>query len=87
MATLEDLEARIAALEASQADYRAVLAAINALGTNQRGHAEQLSGVNSKVDQLATKSDDTNARVRSLEEGQAEILDLLVRALDDRNKG
>jgi prefoldin subunit 5 len=30
MATLEDLEARIAALEASQADYRAVLAAVNA---------------------------------------------------------
>ena len=31
MATLEDLEARVAALEASQADYRAVLAAVNAL--------------------------------------------------------
>jgi len=29
VATLEDLEARIAALEASQADYRAVLAAVN----------------------------------------------------------
>ncbi|HYR15375.1 MAG TPA: hypothetical protein VEQ67_14325, partial [Mycobacterium sp.] len=34
MATLEDLEARVAALEASQADYRAVLAAVNALGAN-----------------------------------------------------
>ncbi|MDG5773748.1 hypothetical protein [Mycolicibacterium fortuitum] len=87
MATLEDLEARIAALEASQADYRAVLAAINALGANQRDHAERLSGVNSKVDHIATKSDDTNARVRSLEDGQAEIKDLLLRALDDRNKG
>jgi len=31
VATLEDLEARVAALEASQADYRAVLAAVNAL--------------------------------------------------------
>ena len=39
MATLEDLEARVAALEASQADYRAVLAAVNALGANQRDHA------------------------------------------------
>ncbi|WP_301122509.1 hypothetical protein [Mycolicibacterium fortuitum] len=87
MATLEDLEARIAALEASQADYRAVLAAINALGTNQRDHADRLSRVETKVDQLATKSDDTNARVRSLEEGQAEIKDLLLRALADRNKG
>lgn len=28
--TLEDLEARVAALEASQADYRAVLAAVSA---------------------------------------------------------
>ena len=31
MAALEDLEARVSALEASQADYRAVLAAVNAL--------------------------------------------------------
>jgi hypothetical protein len=33
---LDDLEARVAALEASHADYRAVLAAVNALGANQR---------------------------------------------------
>ncbi|MGV0771859.1 hypothetical protein [Mycobacterium syngnathidarum] len=94
MATLEDLEARIAALEASQADYRAVLAAINALGANQRemattvrDHTARLDRVETKVDQLAVKSDDTNARVRSLEEGQAGIKDLLLRALDDRSKG
>ena len=36
MATLEDLEARVAALKASQADYGAVLAAVNVLGANQR---------------------------------------------------
>lgn len=92
MATLEDLEARVAALEAAHADYRAVLAAVNALGTNQREHAERLNRVETKVDQLSTtvdqlaaKSDDTNARVRSLEEGQAEIKDLLVRALDRKD--
>jgi hypothetical protein len=45
MATLEDLEARIAALEASQADYRAVLAAVNALGANQRDHGLRLTAV------------------------------------------
>ena len=45
MATLEDLEARVAALEASQADYRAVLAAINALAANQREHALGLAAV------------------------------------------
>ncbi|WP_301122507.1 hypothetical protein [Mycolicibacterium fortuitum] len=86
MATPEDLETQIAALEASQADNRAV-EATKALGANQRDHADRLSGLDSKIDQLATKSDDTNARVRSLEEGQAEIKDLLLRALDDRNKG
>jgi BMFP domain-containing protein YqiC len=38
VAALEDLEARIAALEAAQADYRAGLSAVNALGANQRDH-------------------------------------------------
>ena len=55
MATLEDLEARIAALEASQADYRAVLAAVNALGANQRDHTLDLAAV--KTDVAAVKTD------------------------------
>jgi hypothetical protein len=55
MATLEDLEARVAALEASQADYRAVLAAVNALGANQREHALDLGAV--KIDVAAVKTD------------------------------
>ena len=91
MTTLEDLEARVAALEASQADYRAVLAAVNALGANQRDaadtlrdHGRRLGTVESKVDVLIGKIDDTNARVRSLEDGQAEIKDLLIRALDNK---
>lgn len=85
MATLEELEARVAALEASQADYRAVLAAVNALGANQREHSERLDRVETKVDQLATTVDHlavTVDRLPSLEEGQAEIKDLLIRALD-----
>src|ERR671933_240852 len=49
MATLEDLEARVAALEASQADYRAVLAAVNALGANQREHQIRLTGVETRL--------------------------------------
>ena len=40
MAALEDLEARIAAMEAAHADYRAVLAAVNALGANRRDLAD-----------------------------------------------
>lgn len=67
---LED--ARVVALEASQADYgAAVLAAVNALDANTI-----------RLDRLENKVDDTNARVRSLEEGQVEIKDLLVRVLD-----
>jgi len=82
MATLEDLEARVAALEAAHADYRAVLAAVNALGANQREHSLRLASVETRLGSVEIKLDDTNARVRSLEEGQAEIKDLLIRALD-----
>ncbi|MGA5536492.1 hypothetical protein [Mycolicibacterium nivoides] len=45
MAALEDLEARVAALEADRFDYRAVLTAVNALGANQREHNLRLSSV------------------------------------------
>jgi hypothetical protein len=54
VATLEDLEARVAALEASRADYCAVMAAVNALGANQREHALDLAGV--KTDVAAVKT-------------------------------
>jgi hypothetical protein len=62
VATKEELEARIAALEASHADYRAVLAAVNALGANQRDHALDLGAVKTdlaavKIDVAAVKTD------------------------------
>ncbi len=90
---MEDLEACVAALEASHADYRAVLAAVNALGVNQREHSLKLTGVDSRLtgvesrlttveSELAAFRQETRTSVRSLEEGQAEIKDLLVRALD-----
>ena len=89
MATLEDLEARVTALEATQADYPAVLAAVNALGANQSELSLRLAAVENKVDSLGGQMADmggqmadTNARVRSLEEGQSEIKELLIRALD-----
>ena len=89
MATLEDLEARVAALEASQADYRAVLAAVNALGANQREHALGLTAVNTdlaavKTDLAAVKTDladfrqETRATFRSVDEQLAEIKDLII---------
>jgi hypothetical protein len=89
MTTLADLEARVAALEASQADYRAVLSAVNALGANQRDHSERigrvearLGGVESRLTVVGTTMDDTNTRVRSLEDTSGEIKELLIRALE-----
>jgi uncharacterized coiled-coil protein SlyX len=89
MATLEDLEARIAALEASQADYRAVLAAVNALRANQRDHGLRLTAVETRLGtvdtrlatvetELADFRTETRARFRSVDEQLAEIKDLIV---------
>jgi hypothetical protein len=89
MATLEDLEARVAALEASQADYRAVLAAVNVLGANQRDHGLGLAAVTTdladvKTDvatvkvELADFRTETRARFRSVDEHLAEIKDLII---------
>jgi ABC-type transporter Mla subunit MlaD len=82
MAALEDLEARVSALEASQADYRAVLAAVNALGGNQRDHALRLDTVTTRLDTVTTELADfrqeTRATSRSVDEQLAEIKDLIV---------
>ena len=82
MATLEDLEARVAALEASGADYRAVLAAVNALGANQREHALRLTAVETDLaDFRAEMSDfrqETQGRFRSVDDQLAEIKDLII---------
>ena len=87
MATLEDLEARVAALEASQADYRAVLSAVNALGANQREHSQRLTGVESRLTAVETGLTDlrqeTRAGFRTVEEHVAELKDLIIR----RNNG
>jgi hypothetical protein len=80
--TLDDHEARITALEASQADYRAVLAAVNALGANQREHSLRLTSVETRLTgvetQLADFRQETNARFRSVDEQLAEIKDLII---------
>lgn len=89
MATLEDLEARVAALEASQADYRAVLAAVNALGANQREHGLRLTTVETDLVEVKTRlgrvetgladfRQETQGRFRSVDEQLAEIKDLIV---------
>jgi hypothetical protein len=84
-ATLADLEARVAALEAERADHGAVLAAMNALGENQREHRVRMDRIESRLDRVESwlgrvesKLDDTNSRVRSIEENLAEVKDLLL---------
>ncbi len=82
MATLEDLEARVAALEATQADYRAVLSAVNALGANQREHSLGLAAVDTRLTAvesgLADLRQETRAGFRTVEEHIAELKDLIV---------
>jgi ABC-type transporter Mla subunit MlaD len=91
MTTLEDLEARVAALEASQADYRAVLAAVNALGANQRDHALRLDAVTTELASVNTALADfrqeTRATSRSLDEQLAEIKDLIIGRDDGPSAG
>jgi hypothetical protein len=82
VATLEELEARVAALEASHADYRAVLAAVNVLGANQREIAITLADHTRDLAELKGGQAELRTGWRSLEENVAEIKDLLVRALD-----
>jgi uncharacterized coiled-coil protein SlyX len=82
MATLEDLEARVAALEASQADCGAVLAAVNALAANQREQAFGLTGVTTRLGALEREVADfrqeTRANFRTVDQQLAEIRDLIV---------
>jgi DNA repair ATPase RecN len=73
VATLEDLEARIAAVEASQADYRAVLAAVNALGANQREHSLRLVTVESKLDTVESRLGTVESRLGTVESELADF--------------
>jgi hypothetical protein len=89
MATREDLEARVAALDASHADYRAVLAAVNALGANQRDHGLRFTAVETRLGTVETRlatvetelgdfHQETRGRFRSVDEQLAEIKDLIL---------
>ncbi len=65
----------MAPLEASQADYRAVLAAVNALGANQREHSIRLDELKTEV---AERFRVVDARFHSVDEQLAEIKDLII---------
>lgn len=63
-------------------DYRAVLAAINALAANQREHAIGLSEVKSELAEFKVEFTDfrqeTRGTFRSVDEQLAEIKDLII---------
>jgi len=69
-------------MEASQADYRAVLSAVNALGANQREHSQQLTSVKTRLTAvesgLADLRQETRAGFRTVEEHIAEVKDLII---------
>ncbi|BBY95713.1 hypothetical protein MGALJ_53820 [Mycobacterium gallinarum] len=69
-------------MEASQADYRAVLSAVNALGANQREHSQQLTSVETRLTAvesgLADLRQETRAGFRTVEEHIAELKDLII---------
>ncbi|SON60573.1 hypothetical protein MSIMFI_02068 [Mycobacterium simulans] len=77
--TIQNLRARIAALEGSQTDLRAISAAIKAFGETQQMLADVLRGFGGEM--MAT-ADDSNQRIRSIEASAAEIKTLLARALE-----
>lgn len=63
-------------------EYRAVLTAVNALGENHRERNTLLREHSQCLDRVESTLDDTNTRVRSLEDNLTEMKDLLVRVLD-----
>lgn len=83
-ATLEELEARIAALEAQQADYRAVLTTINAPAVQTRAQFDRIDNRIAQVEQtLGQHGQQTTARFNAVDEHLSELKDLII-GLSDR---
>jgi len=75
---LANLNARIAAVERSQADYSSMTEAIKAFGETQQLLADVLR---SNITAMRTTADDTNQRIRTVEASIATIFGLLGQAL------
>jgi chromosome segregation ATPase len=78
MVTLEDLETRIAAIAASQAE---LLAVITSVEDTQRVLADALRQYSVRMGSVESTAQNTNHRIGSVEESLAEIEDLLGKAL------
>jgi hypothetical protein len=106
VASLADLEARVAALEADRADYRAVLAAMGALPARVSDAKVKIDAHRDAIDALGETVAGFQAEMRerfdtldpnheqdrgeaaafrrSVEDGQAELKDLVLQTLDRR---
>lgn len=75
---LANLDARVAAVERSQADYRSMTEAIKAFGDTQQLLADVLR---SNISEMRSTADDSNQRIRTLEASIATIVGLLGQGL------
>jgi prefoldin subunit 5 len=75
---LANLNARVAAVERSQADYRSMTEAIKAFGDTQQLLADVLR---SNISEMRATADDSNQRIRTLEASIATIVGLLGQGL------
>ena len=66
MTSLADLEARVAALEADRADYRAVLTAVGALGQRVDGLGDRLGDVDARLGDVAVTTDANREAINAL---------------------
>lgn len=64
--TLEGLAARVAALEADRADYRAVLTAVGALSSSVAGQHEAIGTLAGRVETLTVRSDAYQQSINAL---------------------
>ncbi len=67
------LDARVAALEAAQSDYRALLAAGNALGANQRDHASAINELRTDVSDIKTYVAEVKTEIAEVKTDVAEV--------------
>lgn len=79
MVTLEDIQARLATLELTQAE---LLTALKTVGATQRVIADALREFSQRIATVESMANDTNRNARSLVEATTEFKELLIAALN-----
>lgn len=86
MTTLADLEARVAALEADRADYRAVLAAVGALSGRVDTLAQRVGDVEVKTDANREVINAVGEKLAGFETETRERFDAVEQKMDDHHQ-